>query len=214
MPVSSNSRAPASRAPYAARASEPPVEIRRAPSWASSATVGPPWSARRTLTGASTASIRVENLTRIPQVRRVHHVGAGGAVGDSRSIVSSRSVAAVEMVLRPSGQHEPGLAGGGDSSGDALGRRPDVVDLAGGGVVVLDRAPGGAGGGEQVNGLDHAGDGVGVEPSAVDASGTSTASASSRTWRDNSSRVTAWSSVPMLQAKPALVVARARKPRE
>jgi hypothetical protein len=51
VPVSSSSRAAVTSAPYAAHASDPPVDTRRTPTPASSGTDGPAGSAR-TFTGA------------------------------------------------------------------------------------------------------------------------------------------------------------------
>ena len=83
---------------------------------------------------------------------------------------------------------------------------------SGGRVVVLDRAAGGAGLGEQGDRLGHAARVVGVQRSLSTFSGSGVAAATASTCATSSSRVTFWSCLPSAQANPALVVASASKP--
>ena len=103
------------------------------------------------------------------QAGGVDAVGPGRPVGDEPGDGVVQVVAAVEVVLGPCGEHHRialvGRRGGGR---DPLGGRCDRVDPPGRGVVVLDRAAGGAGAGQQAHGLGDSGRIGGEAALAVD----------------------------------------------
>src|SRR5581483_11754367 len=92
----------------------------------------------------------------------VQAVGAGFAVGDQPGDRVVQVVHAVEQVLGPGGEHHRvALVRRVGGRRNPLGGPLERVDRAGGGVVVLDRAAGGAGIAQQPHRLGDAGQVVG-----------------------------------------------------
>ena len=110
------------------------------------------------------------DLLRRREPGRIDAVGAGVAVGDEARDRVVEVVDAVEVVLRAAREHEWRIEGSGRRRGlgDALGREPDVLDLAGDGVPVLDRAARCARLAESADGLGDAAGVVRVAALAVD----------------------------------------------
>src|SRR5581483_10858529 len=103
------------------------------------------------------------DLVEVGEAGSVEALRARVAVGDEPLDRRVQVVDAADVVLAPPGQQDARLAGGLRGLRDPRGGDLDRVHAAGGRVVVLDRAPGGSGAGEQPHRLGDAAGVVRVE---------------------------------------------------